>query len=153
MVELAFSLLFLLILINGIVDIGALLYSYVALRDSAQEGIIYGTYNPNDTTAIKNRIRDSADFPLNSSLIQNGDIAINCCLHTTTGECTTACSPTNVTSCPGEKFTVVINYTYHMTLPFLNTFFGTTDIPMRVDSTGTIIESPTTIAAIGASCP
>jgi hypothetical protein len=157
MVELAISLVVLLLILNGIVDLGGLLYSYVSLRDSAQEGIVYGSYNPNDTTSIKSRIRNSAGFPLDSTTITDGNIHIYCCLNSVTGPCTSACSTTSTASCPGQKFTVRVDYTYNLSMPFISPLLGgNTTIPMQVVSTSTIIESAATVAALrslGTTCP
>ena len=156
LVELGISLLILLLILNTIVDLGTLLYSYISLQDTTQEGIVFGSYDPMKTTDIKNRIRDSADFPLIASTIQNGDINIYCCPKTSVGDCTVLCASNSTSSCPGQKFTVEVNYMYHLTLPFLTTFLGTNNIPMNVRTTSTIIESPTTIQTLlnlGQSCP
>jgi Flp pilus assembly protein TadG len=149
LVELAISLLILLILLNGIVDLGAMAYSYLALRDTAQEGIVFGSYDPKNSSAIKSRIRASADFPLLSSTIQDADISIHCCLKTTVGECTSPCASNSTTTCPGQKFTVSVNYNYPLTLPFISAALGGNTVPLRVSTTGTIVESP----GMSVSCP
>lgn len=156
LVELSISLLILLLILNAIVDLGSLLYSYISLQDTTQEGIVYGSYDPMKTTDIKNRIRSSADFPLIASTIQNSDINIYCCAKTTVGNCTVLCASNSINACPGQKFTVEVKYNYRLTLPFLTTFLGTNIFPMRVRTTSSIIESPTTIQALkdlGQSCP
>lgn len=148
-VELAISLLILLVILNGIVDLGAMAYSYLALRDTAQEGIVYGSYDPKNTSGIKARIRASADFPLISSTIQDADISINCCLKTTSGACTSTCASNSTTTCPGQKFTVSIVYNYPLTLPFISAALGGNLVPLHVSSTATIIESP----GMSVTCP
>ncbi len=52
MVELAISLVVLLLLITAIVDGARVLFSYMALRDAAQEGSVFGSVEPGDTNAI-----------------------------------------------------------------------------------------------------
>ncbi|MFC1879838.1 TadE/TadG family type IV pilus assembly protein, partial [Chloroflexota bacterium] len=52
LVEFAVALVFLLLLIAGIVDVSRALFTYMALRDAAQEGALYGSTNPLDTGGI-----------------------------------------------------------------------------------------------------
>lgn len=60
LVELAISLPILLILLIGILDSGMAIFSYSILRDAAQEGAFYGSFNPANTTEIENRARNIA---------------------------------------------------------------------------------------------
>ncbi len=46
LVELAISLMVMLLLLAGAVTFGMALFSYVAIRDAAQEGALYGSFNP-----------------------------------------------------------------------------------------------------------
>ena len=46
LVELALSLTLLLLLLGGAIDLGRMFFTYIALRDAAQEGAIYGSYCP-----------------------------------------------------------------------------------------------------------
>ncbi|MCL4560283.1 MAG: pilus assembly protein [Chloroflexi bacterium] len=55
LVELAVGFTFLLFLLGGIVDLGRTFFTYMGLRDAAQEGAIYGSYSPRDTAGIISR--------------------------------------------------------------------------------------------------
>ncbi len=46
LVELAISLTVMLLLLSGAVTFGMALFSYVAIRDAAQEGALYASFNP-----------------------------------------------------------------------------------------------------------
>lgn len=59
LVELALSLMVILMLLMGSVQFGTALFAYVSLRDAAQEGAVYGSVNPADQAGIKNRAADS----------------------------------------------------------------------------------------------
>ena len=48
LVELAITLTVLLVLLSGAVSFGMAYYSYVAMRDAAQEGALYGSFMPCD---------------------------------------------------------------------------------------------------------
>src|SRR5512143_273507 len=91
LVELAISLTVMLLLLSGAVTFGMALFSYVSLRDAAQEGALYGSFNPcileSDGTchrdsainraAILARIRASSTSPINfanTALVPDGYI-------------------------------------------------------------------------------
>lgn len=57
LVELAVSLIILLILLAGVVDLGRVAFYYLALRDAAQEGASYGSIFPNNNYEIIERTK------------------------------------------------------------------------------------------------
>jgi hypothetical protein len=57
LLELAVSLVVLLILLAGVVDFGRIAFYYIALRDAAQEGASYGSIFPNDNYQIFERTK------------------------------------------------------------------------------------------------
>ena len=62
MMEFAFGLVFLFVLISGIADGGRALFTYMTLRDAAQEGALYGSTNPTDTEKIVERVCNSSNY-------------------------------------------------------------------------------------------
>src|SRR5512140_1986705 len=99
LVELAISLTVMLLLLSGAVTFGMALFSYVALRDAAQEGALYGSFNPNsdstyqtpNTTGITQRVRAASTSPINladTSVIPNSYITV---------------TATNAAGYPGQK--------------------------------------------------
>ncbi len=46
MVELALTITFLMVLLAGTIDLGHAFFVWLAMRDAAQEGATYGSYNP-----------------------------------------------------------------------------------------------------------
>ncbi len=62
LVEFAFGVVFLLILVTGIVDGSRAFFTYMAIRDAAQEGAIYAAVNPSDVGGIQTRVRDSSNM-------------------------------------------------------------------------------------------
>jgi Flp pilus assembly protein TadG len=67
LVELGISLLILLYLLSGAVELGVLLFQFVQLRDAAQEGALYGSMNPTETSwvNIEARARAASASPIN----------------------------------------------------------------------------------------
>lgn len=61
MVELALTITILMILLAGTIDLGRAFFTYMAMRDAAQEGAAYGSLNPTDHAEIHSRIYDNLD--------------------------------------------------------------------------------------------
>lgn len=154
LVELAISFTFLIFLVCGVLDLGMMYYTYLSLRDTAQEGAIFASYNPipdyqsaNHPTSTDNiylRIKDSSGYPINSSSIVPGNITITC----SNG----ACDPNFTTSCQGQKITVGVNYDYHFLTPVISWIAGST-YTLNATVTETILESDLTIATLNTKSP
>ena len=61
LVELAISLMVILMLLMGAIDFGIALFAYVSMRDAAQEGAVYGSIEPDDADGIVTRTIAAAD--------------------------------------------------------------------------------------------
>ncbi len=133
LVEMALFLMIILFILGGAVDFGIGYLSYVAIRDAAQEGAIYGAINPTNTSGIEARVKNSssaAPVDLNDPLLVT--VAVS------TPEGTTA----------GNPITVTVSYKYKLTLPFVSLIIGTNPscgacIPLRASATGVILVNPT----------
>ncbi len=72
--EAAILLPLLIILVFGIIDVGRLVFTKMSLHDAAQEGSIYGAYNPGDADVVQARVVDS-----NTNLeLETGDVVVAC---------------------------------------------------------------------------
>ncbi len=58
LVEVAISLPIILLILLGAFDIGMAFFSYSIIRESAQEGALYGSFNPHNKAEIENRARN-----------------------------------------------------------------------------------------------
>lgn len=124
LMELAFSLMFLLVLLSGVVDLGRAFFTYMAMRDAAQEGALYGSIHPADEIEIKNHVRYSSDMMQN--LISNDDITVDV-----------------PTPCNGNAITVeLVHNDFPLTMPFIGTFLGSQTIAIRASVTDTILTPP-----------
>ena len=122
LVEFAFTLVFLLVLVVGIADLGRALFTYMTLRDGAQEGALYGSVNP--TGNLTQRVYES------SAYLQDLGNA---------GEITVSVSHDG-TPCTGEPITVQVTYSnFTITMPFLGTLVGSQTIPISASITDTIL--------------
>ncbi len=127
MVEFAFSAVFILLLMVGIVDLGRAYFAYMTLRDAAQEGALYGSTYPNDFEGIKNRIRGTAKFPIDLTDTVNVTIP----------------DPEIIGSaCAGHAIKVQVTYNFTITTPFLGTVIGAQNVPIKATVTDTILRPP-----------
>jgi hypothetical protein len=126
LVEFAFSLVILLILISGIVDLGRAFFTYMALHDAAQEGAIYESLNPEDTSGVIHRVRQTSQHPVNLM-----DATIIDVLPVT---------PDGV--CEGKVIEVTVVYKdFPLTMPFMGSFIGKQSFDMSATVKDTIVRS------------
>jgi hypothetical protein len=128
LVEFAFSLVILLILISGIVDLGRAFFTYMALHDAAQEGAIYGSLNPEDTSGIIQRVRQTSQQPVNlmdASIIEVPDPKFQ-----------------NDSPCEGSVIEVTVIYRdFPLTMPFMSTLIGKQSLDMSATVKDMIVRS------------
>ncbi|KAF0108803.1 MAG: TadE family protein [Anaerolineaceae bacterium] len=141
LVEFALALTLMLTLVAGAVDLGSAFFAYIALRDAAQEGALYGSIaavvedpngtmgvydagEPLNTAAIINRVRQSSDQPVDLTDVTNVTVAV---------------SATNP-PCAGGGITVTVAYNYQITMPFIGAIIGSQTIPVRASVTNTILK-------------
>jgi hypothetical protein len=126
LVELAISLVILLYLLGGAVEFGMAFFQFVQLRDAVQEGALYGSMNPSDTSGITARVRGSSGSPID--------------LSTLTPVVTYPGPEINNTKyCEGEAITVELTYSHKIFMPFIPQLIGTSTIPLRASVTDTIL--------------
>jgi Flp pilus assembly protein TadG len=122
LVEMAMSLVILLLLVGGIVDLGRAFFTFMALRDSVQEGALYGSINPTLTQEIKNHVLDSSDMV--PDLIDSDDITV-----AVVG-----------TACTGNGIRVTATYPdFPITMPFMGAALGRQTISISATVTDTIL--------------
>lgn len=132
LVEFAISLTFMLILLAGAVYFGIGLFHYVAMRDAAQEGALYGSMNPTDANGIQTRVADASGPGLIRDLYDAGQLNVAV---TFSGA-----------ACEGNGITVTLTHDYSLNwLPigvFLEPFLGRDFIRLRASVTDTILTPP-----------
>lgn len=122
LVELAFSLTFLLILLGGIVDLGRAFFTYMAMRDAVQEGALYGSINPTLTPEIKDHVINSGNIV--PDILAPADVTV-----TVLG-----------TPCTGSSIRVQAVYNnFPITMPFIGVLIGRQTVPIRATITDTIL--------------
>ncbi len=64
LVELSISLLIVLWLLAGTVEFGIAFFQFIQLRDAAQEGALYGSLHPDESSNIELRVRNASNKPI-----------------------------------------------------------------------------------------
>ena len=128
LVELAISLMIILLLLLGAVEFSLALFQYVTIRDAAQEGAIYGSINPTDESGIQYRAVATASDVLPQLTINDVDVTINGddCEGTTSG------SP--------NSLTVTITFAHPITFPIVGPMIGSNTINLTASVTNTILQ-------------
>lgn len=122
LVELALTLTALFILLAGVIDFGVAFFSFIALRDAAEEGAIYGAMCPADAAKIEQRIRQSSSNPVD--LADTSRVAITVV--------TSSANPK-----PGDLLQITVIYRYDTIVPFLTGV----SIPLRAQVTAVVLQS------------
>jgi hypothetical protein len=126
MVEFAFGLVILMILISGIVDMGRAFFTYMSLHDAAQEGAIYGSLNPEDTSGIIHRVRETSQQPVNLMDASIIDVLPD--------------TPHGI--CEGNVIEVTVIYKdFPITMPFMGSFIGKQSFDMSATVKDMIVRS------------
>lgn len=123
--ELALMFVFLVTLLAGIVDFGRAFFTYMALRDAAQEGAAYGSLNPNHEQGIKERVRQISNTPID---LASPEVTIEPVLE--------------YEPCIGNKIMVTVRYDYPIMMPFLGAILGSQEIPLAASASDDIVRPP-----------
>lgn len=130
-VELGLSMVFLLILLSALVDLGWAFFTVIALRDAAQEAATVGSICPTNTTKIIDRLKDSATAPIDMDKLESSQIEV-CVVSSGTNTCGAGVAL-------GNSVQVTITYQHDIVTPFVGSFIGTQTYPIRVFAADTIL--------------
>jgi len=128
-VELAISIVVLLILLSGIVEISRGILTKTAMQDAAEEGVIYATFAPKSCTEIQNRILDNLTKVKG---VTAGSITI------TYGASNKTCASGTVVA--GDLIKIKISDSYGVSTPFIGGFMGNI-ITVNVEAKGVVIKT------------
>jgi Flp pilus assembly protein TadG len=134
LVEFALTLLLILMILTGAIELSLALFEYVTIRDAAQEGAIFASVNPMDTNAIKARVIDAANDGVDLSTASTA-ISITSNGATATGK--TFCEGATTAGIP-LTITVRISRPHQLIMPLVGTFIGQ-QINMTASATNTIL--------------
>jgi len=131
LVELALSMSFMLILLAGVMDFGRAFFTYIALRDAAQEGALYASYSPLDCDGILQRIHETSNTPVDLSSVTSS-VTIN----------GASCSTTATGLVAGQPVVVTLTQGFHLATPFLGSVLGTQAFTLTASIRNSILVNP-----------
>jgi Flp pilus assembly protein TadG len=138
LIEFAITLPILVLLLLGTIDFGMAIFSYSMLRDAAQEGAFYGSFNPENTAEIENRARNispRAEDEIFSSPVRLTDaeeIGVN--VQVLGAACQGA------TNGVANSIRVDVTYKYPILMPIIGQLIGSGKIPLRGSATNIILQ-------------
>lgn len=138
LVELAISFPVMLLLLLGTIDFGMALYSFLIVRDAAQEGALYGSFNPGNSVEIESRARNIA--PIDSDALFFFPVAL------TDEEVVRISIERSAGNCQGfsagaiNTITVTASYAYPLLMPFSEEVIGSKTIPLTASATNVILQ-------------
>lgn len=122
LVEFALGISFLLILLAGVMDLGRAYFSFLSLRDAAQEGALYGSIAAPDVIGIRSRVRESSQWPVDLSTFPDDQIDVE------------LVGP----ACAGNAIKVTVQMDFMLVAPFV----GGTTLPLTAEAIDTILQPP-----------
>jgi hypothetical protein len=122
LVEFSISIVFMMVLMVGVMDIGRAFFTYLSMMDAAQEGAAYAAIAPYDVDGIRQRVRSASSGTVTFVDIEDDqiDVIAYCC------------------RCAGHPITVRISTDFTFVAPFI----GGKTIPLSVRVTDTILAPP-----------
>ena len=125
MTEFALSLVILLTLLAGVVDLGRMFFAYIIIQDAAQEGAVYGSIAPKDNlptfkNEVENRVKAAFTDPADSSNVPIDITKLNVQTDIIGSTCAS----------PGNGVQVKVEYSVPITMPFLGSVIGSQNMNM-----------------------
>jgi Flp pilus assembly protein TadG len=112
--ELAISFMFLVLLVAGIAELGRAFFTFISLRDAAQEGALIGSTKPSDLEGVVSRTCGASNFIQNLSCSESSATDVQVAVNLTGGA-----------ACMGYPIEVVVTYqNYPVLMPFIGIFTG-----------------------------
>lgn len=130
LLEFALILPILLLLVAGIFDAARALFTYMAMREAAQESAAYASVNPSDSIGIDFRARDA------TNLLQG--LGTNMTVTVTPSVSGKFCA--GVTGATTHGITVRLDYpNFPLTMPFIGQVIGSQTVSISAEAIDTIL--------------
>lgn len=140
--EMAISMVILLILVAGIFDVGRAIFTYMSMRDAAQEGasyaaIIFMSEKDNETRTETQLRNDGCAAVLARTMenVEDPNTAVEILINGI------SCGSASIQhdACAGHEARVTVELPIPVTTPFIGAFIGSQTITLRATATDTIL--------------
>jgi Flp pilus assembly protein TadG len=132
LVELGVSITILLLILVGVIELGMLLFQYIAMRDAAQEGAVYTTIYPTACNQTIERVKKDL-YNIDPSQV---DVTVE-----VNGVLCHLATPAD--ACASKEVRVTVHQpNYQISMPFLGSVLGRQSLDIKASITGTIIRPP-----------
>ncbi|NIM93040.1 MAG: hypothetical protein GTO18_04930 [Anaerolineales bacterium] len=119
--ELSVLLTVIMVLLAGILDVGRVYYSFLALKNAAAEGAAYGSIEPLDLAGIESRTIGESP----SGLIDWSNVTVT--------------STIEGAPCRGNTIKVHAAFDYTIITPFIGTIIGGQSLPLTAEVSNSIL--------------
>jgi len=132
LVELSLMMTFILVLLAGVVDLGRMMYEYLAMRDAVQEGAGYGTIYPGYCNEIAARVTDNLPGGVYSVGVSVDGTSCSSAYSADAAAALALQLPSH--ACAGKELTITLDHSFEVTMPLLGTFVDAEGdgVPMHV---------------------
>lgn len=138
LVELAVSLPVILLLLIGTLDFGMAIFSYAILRDAAQEGAFYGSFNPANKAEIENRARNISPRGEEGVFSSPVNLRNKTLVKVTVKSIGDSCQ--GVTKGAANSLRVSVSYEYPIIMPFAGQIISSDTITLTGTATNVILQ-------------
>ena len=135
-VELGLSMVFLIMLLSAVIDLGWAFFTMVALRDAAQEAATVGAICPTNFAKVRARAKASATTPIDMTKFQDSQIDV--CIVTAGSS---ACPGTAESVALGKSVLVTLHYNHQIVTPLVGGIIGTQSYPLTASASNTIMRT------------
>lgn len=145
LVELAVSFMLIMFILAGAVDFGRAYFALIAMRDAAQEGVIYASINPLDVAKIEERVKENSTSPIDFSQFTGADIdvswEIDGVVYSEGSPPANPCAGfyNNGSVLDSNSITVTVKYDFPFTMPMISNIFPGGTLQLSVDDQHTIL--------------
>ena len=133
LVEMAVSLVLLLLLLSGAVEFGLAFFQFIQLRDAVQEGAFYGSIAPADSAGITSRTQHASNSPIDLTTLTPT------ITYTPVNDIADACEHSDPNTSVSNGIKVTLTYQHKIFMPFMSGVLGRTTIPLKASVTDTIL--------------
>jgi hypothetical protein len=123
-----------MVLVAGVADFGRAYYTYLQMRDAAQEGASFGSYSPTQFSEVEARVRDTMKDPIDlsdPSIVQ---------VVASLSNPPNACSGFDPATLEPNEIEVSILYQFPISMPFLGSIIGSQELPLVATVSNTILQ-------------